>query len=128
MLCLLIFSFGYCQLATSISYFEEENPYLYLDVDEIPTFKYKQMNVSEYLYHQIKWPSEFDGNFSILVSFVVKSDGTIDKIKIEKSKCTECDIEIIRVLKLMPKWRPGKLNKKNVDILLYMPISFRIIY
>lgn len=127
-LCLMISNFAFSQTNPTVATcIENEESYLYLLVDKLPTFKYKNMNVIEYLYSNMEWPSEFDGQFSIVVSFVVKKDGRISNIRIEKGFCPECNNEVIRVLNLMPKWCPGKINKKNVDVLLYLPISFRII-
>lgn len=128
MFCLMVSNFVFSQTNTTLNpCIDKRDPYLYLFVDKLPTFKYKDMNVIEYLYSKMEWSSELDGQFSIIVSFVVKRDGSIDNIKIEKSLCPECNNEILRVLKSMPKWCPGRLNKKNVDVLLYLPIFFRII-
>jgi hypothetical protein len=50
----------------------------------------------------------------------------MEKIIIEKGLCDECNTEAIRLIKLLTKWVPGKVDSKNVDVLLYIPIKFKI--
>ena len=36
------------------------------------------------------------------------------------------DKEAVRVMKLMPKWKPGMQNGKTVRVKYSLPISFRL--
>ncbi|MFA6925163.1 MAG: energy transducer TonB [Bacteroidales bacterium] len=99
-------------------------PILYLMADELPTFKGGNNKLQEFINKNIKWPNEFDGSGIVIVSFIVKNDGSIYNIRIEKGLQTECDAEAIRVIKLMPNWKPGKLCHKPVDVIIYLPIKF----
>jgi protein TonB len=62
------------------------------------------------------------------IQFVVTASGEIDHVKVKKGvpKCPECDEEAIRVVKMMPNWRPGKVNNKKVNSYFSLPISFTI--
>ena len=99
-------------------------PILYLMADELPIFKGGKNKLQEYLNENLKWPDQIDVNGTVLVSFIVRSDGSINDIKIEKNLQIDCDKEALRVIKLMPKWKPGKLHGKSVDIIMYFPIRF----
>jgi protein TonB len=100
--------------------------YLYVDVDELPSFKQDDLKIMQFIYKNLKWPNEFDGRGTVIVSFIVTKDGNICSIKIEKGLNPDCNKEVIRVLKLMHNWKPGKLNNQPVDVILYIPILFRL--
>ena len=101
-------------------------PVLYLYVDEMPKYEGGHKKLKEFIDHNIQWPGEFDGQGTVLTSFVVTKNGNITNVKIEKSLCVECDAEAIRLIKLLLKWIPGKVNFQNVDVLIYLPIKFKI--
>jgi protein TonB len=59
------------------------------------------------------------------LKFVVGEDGVISSIKVQRGipGCPECDKEVIRVLKMMPNWKPGKLKGKAVSSYFNLPIN-----
>jgi protein TonB len=100
---------------------------LYLEVDELPKFQTGDFDTAlEYIYSNIKYPSEIDVQGKVIVSFVVTKCGRIEQIKIEKKLCNECDNEIKRVLRSMPKWRAGEKNNKYVNTLLFLSVNFKL--
>lgn len=101
-------------------------PIPYLFADEMPKYVGGNQKVKEIINQNIKWPGEFDGQGTVLTSFVVSKDGNIYNIKIEKGLCDECNAEAIRLIKLLTKWVPGKVGSQNVDVILYLPIKFKI--
>ena len=62
------------------------------------------------------------------IRFVVEKDGSIGHVNIQNGvpNCPECDKEAIRVIKMMPKWTPGKSAGKIVRSYYSMPISFKL--
>lgn len=62
------------------------------------------------------------------IGFVVDREGNISNITVKKGMvgCPECDKEAIRVVKLMPKWKPGKLNGKDVKSSFILPFNFKV--
>jgi protein TonB len=62
----------------------------------------------------------------VYVSFVVDSKGNVTDVKILRGIGGGCDEEALRVVKMMPKWHPGKQNGKNVRVLFNMPIYFKL--
>ena len=62
-----------------------------------------------------------------IIGFIVKSDGSISEIKVVKSSGNESlDKEAMRVVNLMPKWKPGTQGGKNVNVRFCLPIMFRL--
>jgi len=43
-----------------------------------------------------------------------------------KSVSPELDQEALRVVKMMPKWQPGKQNGEVVRVKYTVPVSFRL--
>ena len=61
----------------------------------------------------------------VVVTFVVERDGSIDSIKVIKKVSPELDREALRVIRLMPKWNPGKQNWKTVRTKYTIPVIFK---
>jgi hypothetical protein len=59
-----------------------------------------------------------------LVSFSVEPDGSIKKIKLLQFSDAETAVEIIRVMKMSPKWKPAMKNGKAVSVEMKIPIIF----
>lgn len=62
----------------------------------------------------------------VVVVFIIETDGTISNIKIEKGIGSGCDEESVRVVKMMPRWEPGKRQGRAVRVMVRMPVVFRI--
>jgi periplasmic protein TonB len=62
----------------------------------------------------------------VVVVFIIEPDGTLSNIKIERSVGGGCDEESMRVVRIMPKWSPGKRQGKAVRVMVRMPVVFRI--
>ncbi|MCP9757546.1 hypothetical protein EGI26_20485 [Lacihabitans sp. CCS-44] len=57
--------------------------------------------------------------------FVIEKDGSIGDVEILRSLCPACDEEAKRVIKLMPKWKPGQIRYRNARCYYHMPIVFK---
>ncbi len=61
----------------------------------------------------------------VVVEFIVLRDGSIDnKVRALRSENVEPDMiaEVIRVIRQMPKWKPGMQNGKPVDVYFSLPV------
>lgn len=76
------------------------------------------------MFPQIVRDSAYNGR--CYLRFMVDTLGVIRDIKVLKgvSGCPECDEEVIRVIKAMPHWKPGKQNGKTVNMYYTVPVSF----
>ena len=68
---------------------------------------------------------EFPGGMEKLIQFMVEKDGTLSDFKVVRSLHKDCDAEAIRVLKTMPKWKPGKVCGKPIRVKYTVPVQFR---
>ena len=62
----------------------------------------------------------------VIVSFVVKKDGSIDEVKTYRSPDPSLSKEAERLVKAMPKWQPAKQGGKTVNSKYMLPIMFRL--
>ena len=62
----------------------------------------------------------------VLVGFIVEKDGSITETEVVKGIGGGCDEEAVRVVKAMPKWKPGKQKGKPVRVHFMLPIIFKL--
>ncbi len=64
---------------------------------------------------------------SVTVSFVVDTTGDLRGIKIarpfEKGKISPCEQEMLKVVRQMPRWKPGRSKGKKVPVLFIIPVA-----
>ena len=63
---------------------------------------------------------------TVMVSFVVGTDGSISDVKVLKSPDSSLSREAERVVHAMPQWRPAIQGNKKVRSRLNIPIRFRL--
>jgi periplasmic protein TonB len=63
---------------------------------------------------------------TVFVSFVVDKEGKISQVQTIKGISPDCDKEAIRVIQLMPSWKPGKQNGKPVSVRFVLPLKFKL--
>jgi protein TonB len=98
---------------------------VYLYVDKLPSFPTGNEGLIRYMNKHLKWPQiDSDVQGTVLLSFVVTKGGNIEHINVEKSLVREFDDQVIKMLQSMPKWNPGIIKGKKVDVKLYMPVDF----
>lgn len=60
----------------------------------------------------------------IVASFIVNADGKISDIEIQRSSGSkQLDAEVIRVIRLMKDWLPGKEKGKPVAVYFRLPVN-----
>jgi protein TonB len=62
----------------------------------------------------------------VFVEFIVETDGTLSDVKVMKGVSPELDAEALRVVKLSPRWVPGKQDGVSVRQKMVLPINFSL--
>lgn len=62
----------------------------------------------------------------VYVSFIVEKDGSITNVKILRDIGYGCGDEALRVVKMMPKWIPGKQRGNPVRVQYNLPVVFKL--
>ena len=97
--------------------------------DEQAEFPDGQQALMTWLSQNMKYPEEAmkeNAQGRVLVGFVVNKDGSIDEVKVLRPVHAALDAEAVRVVKEMPKWKPGKKDGKAVRVSYTLPITFKM--
>lgn len=100
-------------------------------VEEMPEFPGGQADLVKFLQNNINYPQvEKEAGISgkVYVKFVVQPDGNISDVTVLKGVNGGDGLskEAVRVVKAMPKWKPGKQNGRTVPVYFNLPISFKL--
>lgn len=95
--------------------------------EEMPEFSGGQEAMYAWLHNELQYPEVARTNGIqgvVLVEFVVERDGSISNVKALAPLYPDCDQEAIRVIRKMPKWKPGKSMGKPVRCFFQIPVRF----
>ena len=102
----------------------------YFDVvEQMPEYPGGPQALFKYIGENIHYPEAAEKagiQGRVIATFVVKKDGSIDKVKVVKSVSPELDEEALRCINAMPKWTPGMQKGQAVNVKYTIPISFRL--
>lgn len=76
-----------------------------------PEFPDGMEKLQDFIYSNLRSPRDICVNGRVIVQFAVNEDGTTSDFKVMRSLYFLQDEEALRVLKLMPKWIPAKVNE-----------------
>ena len=98
-------------------------------VEEMPSFPGGEGKLLEYVAKNVKYPQiarESGIKGRVFISFVVEPDGSVSNVKVLRGIGGGCDEEAMRVVKSMPKWKPGKQRGKAVRVSYMLPVNFQL--
>ena len=98
-------------------------------VEEMPSYPGGEQKLMEYVAKNIKYPQiarETGIQGRVFVGFVVEPDGSVSNVKVLRGIGGGCDEEAVRVVKSMPKWKPGKQRGKAVRVSYMLPVNFKL--
>lgn len=107
----------------------EERDEIFTVVEQQPEFAGGYDALAQFLRSNMRYPNaarKMDIEGTVHVSFVVSKTGSISEIKVLRGIMKECDEEAIRVVGLMPAWKPGMQNGHPVYVRMVMPLKFRL--
>ena len=108
---------------------EVDEQQIFQVVEENPEFPGGMKECMKFLSNNIKYPQISQENGvqgRVIVQFVVNADGTIVDPVVVRGVDPYLDKEALRVIKLMPKWKPGKQRGKAVRVRYTQPVLFRL--
>ncbi len=100
---------------------------IYEQVEEMPSFPGGSNALLSFIAANLKYPVAAQENGiqgRVIVKFVVDKDGRITDVEITRSVAPSLDEEAMRIVKAMPKWKPGKLKGNCVRVKYTIPIVF----
>lgn len=98
-------------------------------VEEMPSFPGGNGALMQFLQSNVKYPVVAQENGvqgRVQIGFVVERDGSITDVRVVRSVDPSLDKEAMRVVKMMPRWNPGKQNGQTVRVKYTVPVLFRL--
>ncbi len=108
---------------------EPEEQQIFQVVEEMPDYPGGMAECLKFLSKNIKYPTVSQENGvqgKVIVQFVVNKDGSIVDPVVVRSVDPYLDKEALRVIKMMPKWKPGKQRNKPVRVKYTVPVTFKL--
>ena len=108
---------------------DKEETKVYDVVERMPCFPGGNQKMQDFIEKNLHYPKEcaekgLQGR--VIVDFVVERNGTLTDIRVVKSVNPALDKEALRIVKLMPKWIPGRQSYKEVRVKYIIPITFQL--
>lgn len=102
---------------------------VFMVVEQMPEFPGGMSACLKFLADHVAYPKEaaekkIQGR--VIVQFVVMKDGSIANARVLRAVDPLLDAEALRVIGLMPKWKPGTQRGQAVNVKFTMPITFRL--
>jgi TonB family protein len=94
-----------------------------------PGFPGGEAELNAFLTKNIKYPEaakleKVEGQ--VVITFVIETDGSLSSFMVIKSPSQALSDELIRVLKLSPKWNPGMANGEAKRLRYTLPFKFKL--
>jgi TonB family protein len=106
----------------------EKDDYIFEEVEEMPKFNNGDINTFvKWVYSNLQYPKYAQDNGIsgiVIFSFIVESDGTLSNVEILRSPDESLSNEVLRVLKLSPKWTSGVRNGRAVRVKQQASVRF----
>lgn len=107
----------------------QEPPIKFTVVQKIPEFPGGWSAFMQWLTKNLKYPESAKRNRiqgTVIVTFIVNKDGSIASTKVSTSADPVLDAEALRVMKMMPKWKPGMDHNKICRTMIAVPVVFKL--
>lgn len=98
-------------------------------VEQMPEYPGGIPAMMEFIKDNIKYPESLKESAiqgRVVVQFVISETGEIGDVKVIRSIDPALDAEAVRVVKSMPRWKPGVQDGKTVSVKYTMPVMFRL--
>lgn len=108
---------------------EESDEEFFMVVENMPEFPGGDAGLMKYIQNNVKYPpiaKEYNITGKVYVSFIVDKSGSVTDVKIVRGVDKSLDAEALRVVKSLPKYKPGKQRGKAVRVMFTIPINFTL--
>jgi protein TonB len=62
----------------------------------------------------------------VIVGFTVNEDGSVSDVNVKRGVSSGLDKEATRVIRLLPKFKPGKQQGKAVKVYYSLPVVYKL--
>ena len=107
----------------------ENNPLNFRVVEQLPEFPGGAVEFMKWLTRNLRYPASAQQRRiqgKVVAQFIVNKDGSISNIQILRSVEPSLDREALRVLHMMPQWKPGLQDDRPCRTQVCIPIVFKL--
>jgi len=104
------------------------NDSVYYGVEQMPQFPGGEIELMKFIKDNLHYPqvaAEVGIEGRVTIRFIVNRNGDVRDVTVIRG-ITSCDKEAVRVVKMMPKWIPGRYNGRDVSVYYTLPITFKL--
>ena len=108
---------------------EVDENYVFVTVEKHPEFPGGETALMEWISKNMSYPpiaAENGISGRVFCQFVVNVDGSVVDVEIAKGRDPYLDKEALRVLKMLPKFKPGEQRGKPVRVRFSVPVNFKL--
>lgn len=112
-------------LAQDIPYIQDNPPLRF--TEEMPEFPGGIDSLTAFLQREIVYPptaKEHGITGTVLIEFVVEKDGQVTHGKVKVPLFPDCDVEALRAVMSMPRWKPGRNLGRPIRCFFMVPVTF----
>ncbi|MBP5338171.1 MAG: TonB family protein [Prevotella sp.] len=108
---------------------DDEEAISFRIVEDLPQFPGGAVEMMKWLTRNLKYPRAAEQRKlqgKVVAEFIVNKDGSITDVAIVKSLDPVCDREVLRVLRMMPRWSAGIQNDQPCRTKVCIPVVFHL--
>lgn len=108
---------------------EDNNPLKLQVLEQYPEFPGGMVELMKWLNANLRYPESAQTQKiqgKVIVAFIINKDGSISNPYVTTSVHPLLDREALRVVKMMPKWKPGMERKTPCRTMFVIPINFKL--
>lgn len=108
---------------------EKEVDIIYNFVSTPPSFPGGEKGLQLFIANQVKYPPaarEAGIEGKVYIRFCVNAQGKVEKVSLARGVDPLLDKEALRVVKMLPKWKPGENGGRKVSVWYFVPINFQL--
>lgn len=98
-------------------------------VEQMPQFPGGDEELLKFIRDNLHYPAvaaEVGIEGRVTIRFVVNRNGDVTDVTIIRGLDPSCDKEAVRVVKMMPRWIPGRQNGRNVPVYYTLPVVYKL--
>ena len=96
--------------------------------EDAPQFPGGPVAMMKWLTRNLHYPKALEPQHvqgKVVAEFIVNEDGSIAYVKVTSGLHPLCDAEVLRVLRMMPRWKPGVMDGEPCRTKVCVPVVFK---
>ncbi|OJW83216.1 MAG: hypothetical protein BGO69_19065 [Bacteroidetes bacterium 46-16] len=87
------------------------------------------VNIDSFITARLQFPADAKAAHiqgRVVVTFVIDETGMVQQVQLHKHLYPSLDSEALRIIRLLPGWKPGCESGKNIPVTFSWPVDFKL--